>query len=1288
MVSRALIKAAVKAANAPQPVAGSVAGMAAAYGDMYGAGRNYANFLPRPTQDFTAAGFAPGSPIRPVGVDVPGDGEERPEPRRFGYPVAWNLPIGQPGTEGLGKLADFGTLRQLAEYSSIARACIQLRKAEIRSLAWTIVPTKDAAKAMRGSEDKHSDFAERKAKAAKFFKRPDPNYSDFSSWLDAALEAVFVLDALSIYLQPTRGKGKGLLGSSLGALCLIDGSSIRPLLDVHGARPRPPSPAFQQYIYGVPRTDLMTIITGDDLAELDAPVATYRGDQLLYLPMSPRDWSPYGQAPAERCLIPIIASLQRQTYQSQFYSEGTIPSVFVSPGDPNLTPQNIAALQGALNGIAGDPAWKHKIIVLPGGSRVDPMHPVSLADQFDEVIAVQVCMGYDVMPMELGISPKVSTTQSPGAANQMAKASKGINDRKSLRPLLGFLKSALFDQVLQDICGQSDMEWKWEGLEEGEDEASLVGNLVVQVNNGIISHDEARSELGREPWNLPITSDPGVLTAQGFVPLGAIDPQTGLPAAEQPALPAEAAEVAPPAPPPGDDTGGSAPAKPKPGPAPGGTPSHAGAQAAVDEHARQGPGQAAKPSDGSKTPSGSSASTGKMVVKASPDHSGGSMLALYPPQEVAEGLTVPGGLAWDELHLTVAYLGDAADVGREVAEKAAEALAARGPIAAQISGHARFTGGDQGDVIVALVDSPDLEVLRRDALDLLAGLGVDVPSDHGYTPHITLTYQPVSRATPMKRLDAQPVTFSAVSLVHGPDRVDVRFQRTARKRWASTDKPLTGQAATDAVYEQLADDYPVDALGWVRDASWTGPEDVPLDRIDTSNKDTWQASKEPGKVERFKDKIRHKLGKGKPLKPIVLVKTPGNTKLIVIDGHHRTLAYEALGLPAVAWVGTVDADTGPWDTLHSQQLPETERGDDTRQTVPSSKAVMSEWAALCRHLRKGTDPATWKTRHLPAVTVATITEELGKGLSVDQAIRAARSTLPSSDDQEGEQPAAKAKKPAWPGWEVDLQLAAFHATRISGALSGVLSAQTARRIADGWLAVGTNPAACLQKTAPGLAEEINGALRAVLTPLWTTGWAVGTVSAQAVLYGKRVDWSRYIRAVKAEGDPPTTVVDPSLMVYDQASLQTWLDHYGITTITGITGTRMDELASLLEQALADGASPDSLASEIEALGVGTASADMIAITEISRAMSQAALANYQQAGVGAVSWMTAQDQRVCMTCDENEANSPIPIGEAFANGIDAPPAHPLCRCCIQPADLGGVSLPSSSDLQDILGGFD
>jgi 8-oxo-dGTP pyrophosphatase MutT (NUDIX family) len=485
----------------------------------------YRSYLPRPAQTFTDGAFGPFSPILPVPVDAPPEDSDLPEPRLFQYEVGWNLPVGQPGSEGI-KLADFNTLRTLADVYSVARAAIQLRKSEIRSLEWDIMPTKEASKAMRGDRVAMRDFGERRAQAMKFFKKPDSDYFSWNTFIDALLEEVFVFDALSVLFRKkwAKGRGRGLMGSDFDSLSLLSGSTIRPLLGLHGERPRPPAVAYQQYLYGVPRVDLMTLVTDRDLEYgglTGAEVSRFQTDQLLYLPMTPRRWTPYGFPPIERALVPVMAGLQKQGYQLDYFREGTVPAVYISPGDSNanMTPNQIRELQDALNAVAGDPAWKHKILVLPSGSKVDPQRPPQIADAFDEVVMNQVCMAFDVMPMELGIAPKVSTTMSSGAANQMSKMTSTMSDRKATKPTLQYL-SDIFDMVLQDACGQDDMRFVFEGQIEEDDEATTTTLVVNQVNSGLRSIDEGREKLNLPPWGLPETSDPGWATpATGFVTL-------------------------------------------------------------------------------------------------------------------------------------------------------------------------------------------------------------------------------------------------------------------------------------------------------------------------------------------------------------------------------------------------------------------------------------------------------------------------------------------------------------------------------------------------------------------------------------------------------------------------------------------------------------------------------------------------------------------------------------------------------------------------------------------------
>jgi ParB/Sulfiredoxin domain len=116
------------------------------------------------------------------------------------------------------------------------------------------------------------------------------------------------------------------------------------------------------------------------------------------------------------------------------------------------------------------------------------------------------------------------------------------------------------------------------------------------------------------------------------------------------------------------------------------------------------------------------------------------------------------------------------------------------------------------------------------------------------------------------------------------------------------------------VVDQLAEDYPANTLKWVKETKWSGPEQVEIKDVDYSNYKHWEAHHEQNKVKKFENKI----SKGK-MKPVVLVKTPKNKKYIVIDGHHRALAYRNLNRPLLAWIGKTKSEDGPWDVFHAKQ---------------------------------------------------------------------------------------------------------------------------------------------------------------------------------------------------------------------------------------------------------------------------------------------------------------------------------------------------------------------------------
>jgi hypothetical protein len=136
----------------------------------------------------------------------------------------------------------------------------------------------------------------------------------------------------------------------------------------------------------------------------------------------------------------------------------------------------------------------------------------------------------------------------------------------------------------------------------------------------------------------------------------------------------------------------------------------------------------------------------------------------------------------------------------------------------------------------------------------------------------------------------------------------------------------------DAVYGQLAEDYPVEQMDWIHHVPWSGPHWVPFDDIDWEGRHGWNAYHQPARYKDFKKKTLKKLKKGKEPKPAILVQRPGIKNQRVIDGHHRSLTELLLGqshnVPGVwAWTAHVHSPTGPWDEFHARQFREDHSSD-------------------------------------------------------------------------------------------------------------------------------------------------------------------------------------------------------------------------------------------------------------------------------------------------------------------------------------------------------------------------
>lgn len=207
-------------------------------------------------------------------------------------------------------------------------------------------------------------------------------------------------------------------------------------------------------------------------------------------------------------------------------------------------------------------------------------------------------------------------------------------------------------------------------------------------------------------------------------------------------------------------------------------------------------------------------------------------------------------------------------------------------------------------------------------------------------------------------------------------------------------------------------------------------------------------------------------------------------------------------------------------------------------------------------------------------------------------------------------------------------------------------------------------------------EAIRAAIAPAVADVAAEGWLIGSESARAQLDALedsmgdvdlsdpaltlRVDWDGWEpgspeaarQVLSADG---RDVLLADLLAGDEVQL------------SAIAAHRVDDIAAVLSEALERGASVQETAVALTGVIDNATWAHTTAWTEMNRATSAAALAEYAEDGIPASEWMTAFDQRVCPFCARNEEAGSVPLGERYPSGHRRPPGHPRCRCGLLPA---------------------
>lgn len=469
--------------------------------------------LPRDPGDTTA--FGPLTPLTPDPIDPLRLDTGRTEPRVFEYQMGWNLP-GAGGRE-----TPWQVLRSAAEGVSIIRNCIEIRKRHVRALKWEIAPARDAiTEAYRADPSRSQDGIEAEMRERlmpeirrlrDFWTKPwHSNDWRMGQWINAVMEDLLVLDAVPVY--PRMSFGGDVLD-----LEVIDGTTIKPLLDWRGARPQPPYAAFQQILYGFPRGEWTASATRDDQGR-EIVDNGYASGELFYYRENVRSFTPYGYPPVERALMDSRIWLKRFGWLLAEYEDGSTPVTFIetaaSQDGQRLDVVQRRAYEDAINDeLMGQTRRRNRMKVLPNQWKPHQMStaPERYRPEYDLFVIKLISSVFGVTIAEHGFT-------EPGGLGSTGwhEGQAEVTGRVGTRPDVEILSDILNDLSRQFLRMSPELEFRFIDPASQNDKDSD-GVADTQVKSGRITLNDDRRRLGLSLYDFPEADMPMIVTATGPV---------------------------------------------------------------------------------------------------------------------------------------------------------------------------------------------------------------------------------------------------------------------------------------------------------------------------------------------------------------------------------------------------------------------------------------------------------------------------------------------------------------------------------------------------------------------------------------------------------------------------------------------------------------------------------------------------------------------------------------------------------------------------------------------------
>ena len=373
-------------------------------------------------------------------------------PKNVPVPSAAQLSFQDRGRVGKSSAALF---RNWAEHSEWVRAAVNIRKAQVSSAEWDIVPFDQSESVDEGLQQELRDL----------FNRPNPAVESFRSWVEPILEDLLVLDAGVIEKERT-------LGDRIASLHSVDGGRIKVSTIWDG------NPDETRY-WWVPTP------------QYEVP---FKNEDLVYIMANPRTYSVLGLSPLETLKMAIDAEVAGSTYNSRQVTNAA-PDGMLDLGE-GARPEKVEEFKSYwLSEVAGKGAMA--FIGGTKGAKFVPFRGSNREMQYQEWLTYltrKIAAVYGISPQDLGLTFDINRAT--------AESQLEMTEDRGLRPLLALAQDYFTREIVWDRAfggNDNNLAFRFTRLNIKESMSKANINKLALANMPWKSVNEARLDEGRPP---------------------------------------------------------------------------------------------------------------------------------------------------------------------------------------------------------------------------------------------------------------------------------------------------------------------------------------------------------------------------------------------------------------------------------------------------------------------------------------------------------------------------------------------------------------------------------------------------------------------------------------------------------------------------------------------------------------------------------------------------------------------------------------------------------------------